>query len=284
MSLREIFTFRTVCATFVAANGIVMYSNYRKLRKHRPEYKNAPPPDEKHRIAIFDNIAPTYDMLYTAMHSKLGLTAAKARMLKHAKGHVLEVAAGTLENHRLYGAISSLTAVDRSLAMCLEMRRKIERDMPPFPVTIICGDAASLPFEDESFNTVVSTHALCSVENPEACLAEIARVLKPSARYFALERGRVYYRPLRALLELMKVYPNPAIPWTYGHFEHRDPVALVKGCEALKITDFAVFGYGMNYSIVARRSDCDKVSDFANTPIPKDGARVVYQYVPACAS
>lgn len=46
-------------------------------------------------------------------------------MLKHAKGHVLEVAAGTLENHRLYGAISSLTAVDRSLAMCLEMQRKI---------------------------------------------------------------------------------------------------------------------------------------------------------------
>lgn len=77
---------RQVCATFVAANGIVMYSNYRKLRKHRPEYKNAPPPDgwhvfplpytnaEKHRIAIFDNIAPTYDMLYTAMHSvRLGI-------------------------------------------------------------------------------------------------------------------------------------------------------------------------------------------------------------------
>ncbi|GBE59855.1 methyltransferase domain-containing protein [Babesia ovata] len=201
-------------------------------------------------------------------------------MLKCAKGHVLEVAAGTLESLKLYGGIESLTAVDKSVMMCFEMKRKVEDVKPDFPVTIICGDASDLPFENESFHTVVTSHALCSVEHPERSLDEIARVMKPSGRYFALERGRVYYRYLRSLLEWLKVYPNPAVPWKYGHFENRDPISLIKGCSELTVTDSEVFGYGINYAIVARRANSDKITEFANDPTPKEGAKIIYQYIP----
>lgn len=280
MALKGVFNFRTLTTTFLVANGWVMYQNYNRLRKSRPEYKDVAPPEEKHRIAIFDNIASTYDTIYSIVHTKLGITGAKASMLRRSKGHVLEVAAGTLENYKLYGDIDSLTAVDSSLPMCLEMKRKIEAAKPDFPVTIIYGDACNLPFGDESFGTVVSTHTLCSVENPEACLNEIARVLKPSGRYFALERGKVYYEPLRRILEWLKIYPNPAVPWKYGHFENRDPLAIMGSCKNLKITDFAVFGYGMNYSIVARRADCEKVSEMNDKPLHKPDIKVIHEYTP----
>ncbi|ORM41324.1 Ubiquinone/menaquinone biosynthesis C-methyltransferase UbiE [Babesia sp. Xinjiang] len=280
MSLKEVFTFRRVCASVIAVNGIYMYAQYRRLVLWRPEYKDAGRPEEKHRIAIFDNIAPTYDLTHNITHAKLGITAAKANMLERAKGHVLDVAAGTLENYRLYRGISSLTAVDKSVMMCLEMKRKIEAAKPDYPVTIVCADASNLPFNDESFNTVVTTHGLCSVENPEACLHEIARVMRPRARYFALERGRVYYSSLRRLLEWLKLYPNPAIPWKYGYFEDRDPLALLTGCSSLVVTDFAVFGYGMNYSIVARRAYSEKVSEFTNEPRLHIDAKIIYQYTP----
>lgn len=264
----------------MAANGIIMYSNINKLKRSRPEFKDVAPPEERHRIAIFDNVAPTYDLTYNAIHSKLGITAAKENMLKRAKGHVLEVAAGTLENYKLYGDIDSLTAVDRSLGMCLEMKRKVDSVKPKFPVTIICGDASALPFEDESFNTVVSTHGMCSVEKPHDYLLEIARVMRPSARFFALERGVVYYRPLRRILEWMKIYPNPNIPWKHGYFENRDPLELLRNCKNLKVTDFAVFGYGMNYTIVSRRVDCDKMSELSDEPRIRNTARIVHKYDP----
>ncbi|GIX65064.1 methyltransferase, putative [Babesia caballi] len=214
---------------------------------------------------------------------KLGITAAQANMLKCAKGHVLDVAAGTLESYKLYGSISSLTAVDKSVVMCLEMKRKIEAAKPDFPVTIVCADACDLPFDNESFNTVVTSHALCSVEQPDSCLKEIARVMKPTARYFAIERGQVYYTYLRRALNWLKVYPNPAVPWKYGHFEDRDPLALVRSCTALALADFEVFGYGMNYSIVARRPHTDKVSELASDPTPRPGAKIIYQYTPELA-
>ncbi|GFE55517.1 methyltransferase domain-containing protein [Babesia ovis] len=280
MAISEVFTFRRVCASFVAANGLFMYIQYRKLVLCRPEYRDDGPPAENHRIAIFDNIAPTYDLTYNGLHTKLGITAAKAKMLERAKGHVLDLAAGTLENHKLYKDIDSLTAVDRSIVMCLEMKRKIESAKPGYPVTVICGDASNLPFDDESFSTVVTTHGLCSVENPEKCLDEIARVMKQSGRYFALERGQVYYKPLRTLLHWLKLYPNPAMAWKYGYYENRDPLGLVQGCAGLELLDSAVFGYGMNYSIMARRKRAEKVSEFTNDPRIRRDAKVIYRYVP----
>ncbi|EDO05837.2 Methyltransferase domain family protein [Babesia bovis T2Bo] len=280
MSVRDIFTFGRVCTSLAALNGAFIYVQYRKLVVCRPEYKQEGLPEEKHRIAIFDNIAPTYDLTYGNTHRKLGITAAKANILKRAKGHVLDLAAGTLENYKLYSNITSLTALDKSVMMCLEMKRKIESEKPDFPVTIVCADASAIPFENESFSTVVTTHGLCSVEHPGKCLDEVARVLKPSGRYIGIERGRVYYRPLRALLNWLKLYPNPGMPWKYGYFEDRDPIGLVQNCKGLTMLDSAVFGYGMNYSILARRFDSDKKSEFSNEPRIRPEARVIYSYVP----
>lgn len=43
----------------------------------------------------------------------------------------------------------------------------------------VCGDAAFLPFADESFDTILCTEVLEHVPNPEKAIEEFARILRP---------------------------------------------------------------------------------------------------------
>ena len=51
------------------------------------------------------------------------------------------------------------------------------------------GVAEALPFEDASFDTIVCTVTLCSVQSPAAARAEARRVLKPGGRFLFCEHG-----------------------------------------------------------------------------------------------
>ncbi len=46
-----------------------------------------------------------------------------------------------------------------------------------------------LPFEDHSFETVVTTLTLCTIPDVETALSEMRRVLVPDGRYLLLEHG-----------------------------------------------------------------------------------------------
>ncbi len=49
------------------------------------------------------------------------------------------------------------------------------------PVELIEADASNLPFSDSFFDKVLSVHLLEHLDNPQKVVAEMARVLKPSA-------------------------------------------------------------------------------------------------------
>jgi SAM-dependent methyltransferase len=49
--------------------------------------------------------------------------------------------------------------------------------------------AEELPFEDGSFDCVVSTWTLCSIPEVDRAMSEVFRVLKPGGRYVFLEHG-----------------------------------------------------------------------------------------------
>jgi ubiquinone/menaquinone biosynthesis C-methylase UbiE len=60
-----------------------------------------------------------------------------------------------------------------------------------FPVEQMQLDASGrLPFEDDTFDTVVSTWTLCSIGDLPAALAEVRRVMKPEGHFIFLEHGR----------------------------------------------------------------------------------------------
>ena len=52
------------------------------------------------------------------------------------------------------------------------------------------ASAEELPFESDSFDTVVGTLVMCSVPHPQRALAEIKRVLKPGGEYRFYEHVR----------------------------------------------------------------------------------------------
>ena len=49
------------------------------------------------------------------------------------------------------------------------------------------GRGEALPLDDASVDAVVATLVLCTVENPAAVLAEVARVLRPGGRFVFVE-------------------------------------------------------------------------------------------------
>lgn len=57
----------------------------------------------------------------------------------------------------------------------------------------VLGNAESLPFQEESFNTVVSVSVMEHVENPDRVLREVYRVLKPGGLFIVKTPNREHY-------------------------------------------------------------------------------------------
>jgi SAM-dependent methyltransferase len=113
----------------------------------------------------------------------------RAKVMPKAEGRVLELGIGMGLNLALYDAdrVTSVTGVDPAR----ELRAIAEaapRD-PRLSVKVEDGTAEALPFEDASFDCVVCTFTLCSVQAPARALAEARRVLKPGGRFLYCEHG-----------------------------------------------------------------------------------------------
>ena len=96
---------------------------------------------------------------------------------KHLK--VLDIGCGTgtnLATLRDYGTVYGMDVSLRALSYCHD--RGIER---------ICrGDAAHLPFQDNSFDVVIGVDVLEHIEDDGGALREIHRVCKPGALLIAV--------------------------------------------------------------------------------------------------
>src|SRR4029453_1225076 len=60
----------------------------------------------------------------------------------------------------------------------------------PFPAELHQTGAERMPFPEAHFDTAVITFTLCTIPDPEAALAEVKRVLKPSGRLLFVEHTR----------------------------------------------------------------------------------------------
>ena len=139
-----------------------------------------------HRI-----FAALYDRLLSGTE-RAGLQDMRAELLAGARGRTLELGAGTGLNLAHYtDAVTELVLTEPDPHMARRLRKRLEEEPPaPGRVEVIEAQAERLPFEDQSFNTVVSTLVLCSVESPGGAAAEIARVLKSDGRLLYLEHVR----------------------------------------------------------------------------------------------
>jgi ubiquinone/menaquinone biosynthesis C-methylase UbiE len=135
--------------------------------------------------------AAMYDRMMAA-GEKAGMRDMRAEVVAQAGGRTLELGAGTGHNLEHYtDAVSELVASEPDPHMAKRLRRKAEENPPAAgKVEVVETGAEKLPFEDDSFDTVVATLVLCTVSDPTAVASETARVLKPGGRLLFLEHVR----------------------------------------------------------------------------------------------
>ncbi len=113
----------------------------------------------------------------------------RTALLQSVAGEVLEIGIGTGLNLRHYRPnVSRVRAVD--LNPMLPARVAERRGGVSFPVEISHHSAERLPYDDRTFDCVVSTWTLCTITDPVRALQEVRRVLKPEGRFLFLEHGR----------------------------------------------------------------------------------------------
>src|ERR1043166_3652117 len=129
--------------------------------------------------------AATYDRM-SRKTEDAGLRDMRHGLLAEASGAVLEIGAGTGANLAHYnGSIESLLFTAPEAAMIRRLQKKAREEAPL--AKILRAPAEDLPFEDDSFDTVVATLVLCGVDDQARALREAHRVLRPGGRLLFLE-------------------------------------------------------------------------------------------------
>lgn len=99
-----------------------------------------------------------------------------------ATGRVLEIGCGVGANFKFYGdAATEIIATDPNSYMLPKAREAAVASGRSIDVRP--ARAEELPFDDGSFDTVLSTLNMCSVDDPQRALAEVLRVLKGGGEY-----------------------------------------------------------------------------------------------------
>ncbi len=109
----------------------------------------------------------------------------KRTLLCHLAGTILELGPGTGVNLEYYPPGLHWIGVEPNPFLHPKIRREAER--LGTQIAILEATAEHLPIRDESVDAVVSSLVLCSVQDLEAALREVRRILRPGGRYIFLE-------------------------------------------------------------------------------------------------
>ncbi len=130
----------------------------------------------------------TYDR-FSKGSEEAGLAEMRRSLIAGTSGDVLEIGGGTGANLGYYGAgVGSLTVTEPEPPMLKRLERKAREQNSQ--ARVLRASAEDLPFEDASFDTVVSMLVLCGVDDQPRVLRELRRVLRPGGRLIFMEHVR----------------------------------------------------------------------------------------------
>ena len=145
-----------------------------------------------HAQRLFDGIARSYEWpaeVFSFFQYGRWRRFLVSQLRLSPQASVLDVCTGT-------GLVASdiaakfgcrVVGVDLSEGMIRQARRELSSTDTAGAVSLIKGCAESLPFADNSFDAVVFTYLLRYVDDSEATLDELSRVLRPRGQMASLE-------------------------------------------------------------------------------------------------
>jgi SAM-dependent methyltransferase len=109
----------------------------------------------------------------------------RRRVLSQARGRVLEIGIGSGLNLPFYGSqATSVYEIDPSDSL---LRRAVGQGATK--AALVEGSAEVIPFDRNTFDTVVTTWTLCSIPRVVSALCEMRRVLRLDGRLLFVEHG-----------------------------------------------------------------------------------------------
>lgn len=175
-----------------------------------------------------------YDIVMAPLE-RFGFARRRRALLRDLRGRVLEIGVGTGMNLPAYEDGTVVIAVDRQLSLIRHARRRRAAHQQ-----LVVARAEALPFRAGSFGAAVGTLVFCSLDEPEAGLAELRRVLAPGGVLRVIEHVRWDRHPLAARLQ---DWLTPA--WR----------VIADGCRLNRPTESLIRGAG--FRVERRRHDVD---------------------------
>lgn len=180
---------------------------------------------DKHSEIIrnrYNRVSGIYDIMESPMEI-MSLRKWRIELMKELQGKVLEIGVGTGKNIEYYPDNVDITAIDFSDKMLERAREKAIKYKKN--VKLMEMDAQNMSFQDDSFDTIITSCVFCSVPDPIKGLKEMRRVCKPGGRIIMIEHVRSEKRVLGFIMDLL----NPAVVNSYGANINRRTVENAKG-------------------------------------------------------
>ena len=152
----------------------------------------------------YDRFSKIYDLFESPIEMR-AFSKYRKKALSLAKGKVLGIGVGTGKNLPYYPEGVEVIGIDFSRGM-LEKAEKRKKELELENVKLLYMDAQNMEFDDNTFDTVVSTFVFCTVPDPIKGLKEAYRVLKPGGTAIFLEHMKSNSRLLNIPLYLMEPF------------------------------------------------------------------------------
>ena len=165
---------------------------------------------------MFDGIADRYDLLNRIISLGIDQRWRKKTVaaLRLSPSHrVLDLATGTADLAMMVARTEpqvQVTGLDPSKKMLAVGERKITESALGKQITLIEGNAESLPFTDSSFDSVCMAFGIRNVPDRPKALREMARITKPGGRIAILELAE----PKQGVMGgLARFHVHSVVPW-----------------------------------------------------------------------
>lgn len=135
----------------------------------------------------YNRISKVYDLIEKPMEAMM-MDNWRKELFKEIEGKkILEVGVGTGKNLQYYSSDKEVTGIDFSEKMLSKAKYRSEYKEN---ITLMEMNAENMSFEDNAFDTVVTSCVFCSVPEPVKGLKEIRRVCKNGGKVIMLEHMR----------------------------------------------------------------------------------------------
>lgn len=173
-------------------------------------------PKEQFVQSVFESIATKYDLMNDILsfrRHKAWRKFTMAKMNMNPGENALDLCCGTCDwtlSMADASGTGKIVGLDFSPGMLEVGRKKIKSQQKEDLITLIEGNAMSLPFDDHSFDYVTIGFGLRNVPDLVQVLHEMKRVVKPGGMVVCLELSKPTWQPFKGIyyFYFQKILPS----------------------------------------------------------------------------